>query len=97
MNNRETILDCLTTISNRYQKLKKIIDNTSDESIIDILDVHFYEFKTNIETNFTFMEMLVTRETPKEALYADYESDMTNDELIVFFKKHFSLLYNDIL
>ncbi len=97
MNNREIILHSLKKIHTRYQRLKEIVDNTSHESLDDILDVHFYEFTTNIETNFTFMEMLITRETPKVAIYAENESDMTNDELINFFKNHFSLLYNDIL
>lgn len=69
-------------------KMIDIINNTSDESLEDILDAHFAECIFNIQRNYDFLQMIITR---KKAYHIEGEPDepiMTNDELYKYFKEH---------
>ena len=61
MENRETIEWWLGVISKRCKLLKQIVDGMSDKELDNILVGHFSEYSTNIDVNFTFMQMILTR------------------------------------
>jgi len=90
MKNREMIFDCLYKIHYRYSSLKDAIEDMPDESFDDILDNRFREFAQNIETNFAFLEMIITRSIPLEESFDESEFEMTNEELEDYFTKHWS-------
>jgi len=65
-----------------------IINNTSDESLEDILDTHFAECIFNIQRNYDFLQMIIKRIKPHQIVEELDESIMTNDELHKYFKEH---------
>ena len=65
-----------------------IINNTPDESLEDILDSHFGECIFNIQRNYDFMQMIITRIKPHQIVEELDESVMTNGELDKYFKEN---------
>jgi len=94
MENRKLISECLSKIYDRYNRLKEIVDNTPDESLNDILDNHFWEYTTNIEANFSFLEMIVSRRILEDESSEESKFDMTNEELDEYFQENWDSVIN---
>lgn len=92
MDNRKTVLDVLQKIQDKYEYLKNVAENATDQELENILDNQFYEFGTNIQVNFDFMEMIVTRMNHNADLDNSNKSKMSNEELGKYFEKNWDLL-----
>jgi hypothetical protein len=92
MENRQLTLERLDKIYKRYQRLKEMVENSSDESLNDILDNLFWEYTTNIQINFDCLEMMISRRTPEGDIFCETKTDMTNDELVAYFDEYWYLL-----
>jgi hypothetical protein len=92
MEMRKWLMEQLDYALENHIEMIDIINNTSDESLQDILDTHFAECIFNIQTNYTFLRMIITRKKANHIAGEPDESIMANDELDKFIKEHVNLL-----
>jgi len=92
MSIRNETLDVLNDIQERNQSLIKIVDGMTDEELDNILDGYLSEYGTNIDVNFSFMQMILTRQDWFD--YQDPECDykMSNKELEKYLNDRWDLL-----
>ncbi len=87
MDMRKNLVEDLDRIYKKYQELRAILDNSTDQELEDILDGHFNEYATNVDCNFCFMEMILTKKD-------DDGSKLTNEELEEYFRDSWESLVN---
>lgn len=95
MENREMISECLYEIQQKYKLLEELIDSKSDQQLDGILEVYFKEYVTNINTNFNFLQMIISRVNEDEYLETGRKSMMSNEDLEEYFKENWDLLIGD--
>ena len=93
MENRKKIMEVLQKVHNNYEQLKDLVEKATDKELENILDSYFEEFGYYIESNFHFMEMIVTRIPPYTELDSS-TSKMSNEELKKNFVEHWDLLFS---
>jgi hypothetical protein len=93
MENRKIIEECIKNISERLNEFKNFVNNTSDESLNNLLDAAFGNFAGNIDCNFDFMELLITRKLDDES--GESQELMTDEELHEYFMENIELLIGE--
>ena len=92
MENREMIKRRLSDIDKIYSELKKIVDNSSDQQLEDILVGAFSGYAETVIIALFYLKMIITRKEEKE--FMDQEkTNMSNDELIKSFYAYSDFLF----
>ncbi len=96
MGNRKMISESLAEIYRRYKMLNELVDNASDQELDNILAFHFLQYSINIEINFAFLQMIISRVNEEEYFETGRNSLMNNEELKEYFKDNQDLIVGDV-